>query len=54
MKAAQSKLEKLTETKKGNPSSGSGNDVKTTPKQALIDVTKLKDFRINWQVGNPS
>ena len=58
VEAAQSKLEKLTEVKKGNPSKdetpSSGSDMKTPPKQPLIDVTKLKDFRIKGQVGNPN
>ena len=58
MEAAQSKLEKLTEVKKGNlgkdDTPSSGTDVKTPPKQPLIDVTKLKDFRIKGQVGNPN
>ena len=58
MEAAQSKLEKLTEVKKGNRSkdetASSGSDVKTPPKQPLIDVTKLKDFTIKGQVGNPN
>ena len=57
MEAAQSKFENLTEVKKGNPSKddtpSSGSDVKTA-KQPLTDVTKLKDFRIKGQVGNPN
>ena len=44
--------------KKGNlgkdDTPSSGTDVKTPPKQPLIDVTKLKDFRIKGQVGNPN
>ena len=44
--------------KKGSPSKdetpSSGSDVKTPPKQPLIDVTKLKDFTIKGQVGNPN
>ena len=55
MEAAQSKLEKLTEVKKGHPSKddtpSSGSDVKTPSKQPLTDVTKLKDFRIKGKLG---
>ena len=55
MEAAQFKFEKLIEVNKGHPSKddtpSSGSDAKTPPRQPLIDVTKLKDFRIKGKLG---